>query len=223
MSITTNLKEIQKQIPEEVRLVAVSKYHSVDDIREAYNAGQRIFGESKAQELIAKHEELPQEDIQWHFIGHLQSNKIKYIAPFISLIHSVDTFRLLKNINKEAKKEGRIIPCLLQLHIADEDTKYGFSFTECKDMLKEGKWKELKNVKITGVMGMATFTEDENLVKSEFKALKDFFSEIQKEFFTTNEDFTEISMGMSQDYSIAIKEGSTLIRVGSKIFGERIY
>ncbi|HJD91391.1 YggS family pyridoxal phosphate-dependent enzyme, partial [Bacteroides coprosuis] len=159
----------------------------------------------------------------WHFIGHLQSNKIKYIAPFISLIHSVDTFRLLKNINKEAKKEGRIIPCLLQLHIADEDTKYGFSFTECRDMLKEGKWKELKNVKIAGVMGMATFTEDENLVKNEFKALKDFFSEIQKEFFTTNEDFTEISMGMSQDYPIAIKEGSTLIRVGSKIFGERIY
>ena len=211
MSITKNLTEIQKQIPNHVRLVAVSKFHSVEDINEAYQAGQRIFGESKAQELIAKHEELPQEDIEWHFIGHLQSNKIKFIAPFIQLIHSVDTFRLLRNINKEAKKVNRIIPCLLQLHIADEDTKYGFSFDECRKMLHDGHWRDLTNIKISGIMGMATFTDNSTLIHSEFQSLKKFFEEIKQDYFQNDDSFKEISMGMSEDYPIAIEEGSTLI------------
>lgn len=223
MSITTNLQNILNDCPKTVRLVAVSKYHSVDDIRQAYDAGQRIFGESKAQELIIKHEELPLQDIEWHFIGHLQSNKIKYIAPFISLIHSVDSLKLLRNINKEAQKYDRVIPCLIQLHIANEDTKYGFTMDECQDIFQSNVLNDLKNIEIVGLMGMATNTESEEHIRDEFQSLKRFFDLCKSKYFKDNENFVELSMGMSDDYPIAIEEGSTLIRVGSKIFGDRIY
>ena len=223
MSITTNLQNILNNCPKTVRLVAVSKYHSVDDIRQAYDAGQRIFGESKAQELIKKHEELPIQDIEWHFIGHLQSNKIKYIAPFISLIHSVDSLRLLRNINKEAEKQNRVISCLLQLHIADEETKYGFTKEECLNVFKSDELAELEHIEIAGLMGMATNTDSEEHIRSEFQSLKEFFDLCKRDFFQDNDTFKELSMGMSDDYPIAIEYGSTLIRVGSKIFGDRIY
>lgn len=223
MSITNNLQQILKHVPPHVSLVAVSKYHEVPELKEAYDAGQRIFGESKAQELIQKHEELPLDGIQWHFIGHLQSNKIKFIAPFVSLIHSIDSLRLLKNVNKEALKVDRIIPCLIQLHIADEDSKYGFTFKECKELFKSNLLEELNNVKIVGLMGMATNTDDMQKVSNEFQELKDFFDFCKEEFFSNETSFKELSMGMSHDYQLAIAKGSTLIRVGSKIFGERIY
>lgn len=223
MSITTNLKQILKTLPSNVRLVAVSKYHSIDEIRQAYDAGQRIFGESRAQELIKKHEELPLSDLEWHFIGHLQSNKIKYIAPFISLIHSVDSLRLLRNINKEAIKVDRVIPCLIQIHVADEDTKYGFSPEDCHKLFQSGELNELQNIKIAGIMGMATNTDNEEQITDEFKSLKVLFDQCKEEYFKDDEDFKELSMGMSHDYPTAIKQGSSLIRVGSKIFGDRIY
>lgn len=223
MSITNNLQKILQDVPTNVRLVAVSKYHSVPELQEAYNAGQRIFGESKAQELIEKHQELPLDDIEWHFIGHLQSNKIKFIAPFISLIHSVDSLRLLRNINKEALKVDRVIPCLIQLHIAEEDSKYGFTFAECKELFKSNLLDELKNIKVVGLMGMATNTDDMEQVSNEFQELKNFYNLCKEEFFKDDTNFKELSMGMSHDYQLAIAKGSTLIRVGSKIFGERIY
>lgn len=223
MSITTNLKQILRTLPSNVRLVAVSKYHSIDEIRQAYDAGQRIFGESRAQELIKKHEELPLSDLEWHFIGHLQSNKIKYIAPFISLIHSVDSLRLLRNINKEAIKVDRVIPCLIQIHVADEDTKYGFSPEDCHKLFQSGELNELQNIKIAGIMGMATNTDNEEQITDEFKSLKVLFDQCKEEYFKDDEDFKELSMGMSHDYPTAIKQGSSLIRVGSKIFGDRIY
>ena len=223
MSITNNLQQILKDVPPHVSLVAVSKYHEVPELKEAYDAEQRIFGESKAQELIQKHEELPLRGIQWHFIGHLQSNKIKFIAPFVSLIHSIDSLRLLKNVNKEALKVDRVIPCLIQLHIAEEDSKYGFTLEECKELFKSNLLDELKNVKIVGLMGMATNTDDMQQVSNEFQELKDFFDYCKEEYFSDEASFKELSMGMSHDYQLAIAKGSTLIRVGSKIFGERIY
>lgn len=222
MDIQQNLIDIKNEIPEGVRLVAVSKYHPAEVLLEAYNAGQRIFGENKAQEMKAKHEVLP-EDIKWHFIGHLQSNKIKYIISYVSMIEAVDTLNLVSEINQYAIKAGRIIPCLLEIHLAKEETKFGFSFQECRDMLKEGEWKKLTNVSISGVMGMASNIDDQNQILNEFSSLKDFFNELKKDFFAESPDFKEISMGMSNDYKLAIQAGSTLVRIGTKIFGERIY
>ena len=222
MSIQTNLKEVLATLPPHVRLVAVSKFHPNEALQEAYDAGQRIFGESKVQEMTQKYESLPK-DIEWHFIGHLQSNKIKYMAPYVAMIHGVDSFKLLVEINKQAAKAGRIIPCLLQIHIAQEETKFGFSFEECKEMLASYEWKELKNITLCGLMGMATNTEDEKEIRKEFQSLEKFFQEIKQEFFNEEIAFKEISMGMSDDYPLAIENGSTLVRVGSRIFGNRYY
>ena len=222
MNISLMLSSIKAELPEQVRLVAVSKYHPVEMIQEAYDAGQRLFGENHVQEMTQKYALLPK-GIEWHFIGHLQTNKVEYIAPFVSLIHSVDSLKLLKEINKQAEKAQRVIPCLLQIHIAKEETKFGFSFDECREMLRQGEWKNLKNVQLCGVMGMGTFTDNVDQVRSEFHSLKDFFDEIKENVFSDNPSFREISMGMTDDYPIAIEEGSTLIRIGTKIFGERIY
>ena len=222
MSISSILSSIKTDLPDHVRLVAVSKFHPVEMIEEAYHAGQRIFGENHVQEMTQKHEVLPK-DIEWHFIGHLQTNKVKYIAPFVSLIHSVDSFKLLKEINKQAEKSQRVISCLLQIHIAQEETKFGFSFDECRTMLQEEGWKTLTHVQLCGVMGMATFTDDVQEVRNEFRSLKKFFDEIKENYFSHIDAFREISMGMTDDYPIAIEEGSTLIRIGTKIFGERVY
>ena len=222
MNITTQLKEVLADLPEGVRLVAVSKFHPASAIQEAYDAGQRIFGESREQELSVKQPALPQ-DIEWHFIGHLQTNKVKYIAPYIAMIHEVDTFRLLAEIDKQAAKAGRVIPCLLEIHIAQEDSKYGFTFDSCRKMLLEEPWRSLQHIRIAGVMGMATNTDDSAEVQKEFAALKQFFDELKERFFADDPNFREISMGMSHDYLLAVAEGSTLVRVGSKIFGERIY
>ena len=222
MSIQTNLKETLATLPPHVRLVAVSKFHPNEALQEAYDAGQRIFGESKVQEMTQKYESLPK-DIEWHFIGHLQTNKIKYMAPYVAMIHGVDSFKLLIEINKQAAKVGRIIPCLLQIHIAQEETKFGFSFEECKEMLMAGEWKGLKNISLCGIMGMATNTEDEEEIRKEFQSLRNFFQEIKQGFFSEDSAFKEISMGMSDDYPLAIEYGSTLIRIGSRIFGNRYY
>lgn len=220
--IQAEINGIKATLPSHVRLVAVSKFHPVEALQEAYEAGQRVFGESKVQEMTQKYEVLPK-DIEWHFIGHLQTNKIKYMAPFVSLIHGVDSYKLLAEINKQAIKAGRVIPCLLQIHIAQEETKFGFSTDECRAMLEEGTWKTLENIQIAGVMGMATNTEDETQIAQEFETLSRFFQEIKGKHFQDSASFKEISMGMSDDYPLAIEKGSTLIRVGSKIFGERHY
>mgnify|MGYP003304927969 FL=1 len=220
--IQEEIQTIKAGLPESVRLVAVSKFHPIEALQEAYEGGQRIFGESKVQEMTQKYEALPK-DIEWHFIGHLQTNKIKYMAPYVALIHGVDSYKLLSEINKQAAKAGRIIPCLLQIHIAQEETKFGFSTDECRAMLEEGNWRQLKNVQITGVMGMATNTEDEAQIKREFSTLSAFFQEVKETYFKEVSSFKEISMGMSDDYPIAIEEGSTLIRIGSRIFGARNY
>ncbi len=222
MDIQANLKEVLDQLPEGVRLVAVSKFHPNEAIEEAYKVGQRIFGESREQELSTKHETLPK-DIEWHFIGHLQTNKVKYIAPYIAMIHAVDSYKLLAEIDKQAAKYNRVIPCLLEIHIAQEESKYGFTFDTCRQMLEEGGWKQLKHVCIAGVMGMGTNTDDEKEVEKEFRSLADFFQSLKQDYFSQTDSFKEISMGMSHDYQIAIKCGTTLVRVGSKIFGERIY
>ena len=222
MDIQANLKEVLDQLPEGVRLVAVSKFHPNEAIEEAYKVGQRIFGESREQELSTKYETLPK-DIEWHFIGHLQTNKVKYIAPYIAMIHAVDSYKLLVEIDKQAAKHNRVIPCLLEIHIAQEESKYGFTFDTCRQMLEEGGWKQLKHVCIAGVMGMGTNTDDEKEVEKEFRSLADFFRSLKQDYFSQTDSFKEISMGMSHDYQIAIKCGTTLVRVGSKIFGERIY
>lgn len=222
MDIQTNLKEVLNDLPQDVRLVAVSKFHPAEAIQAAYDAGQRIFGESKVQEMDEKHGKLP-EDIEWHFIGHLQTNKVKYIAPYVALIHAVDSYKLLVEVNKQASKANRIIPCLLEIHIAQEESKYGFTFESCRTFLQEEAWKELTNVRIEGVMGMATNTDDENEIRKEFESLHKFFNELKKNYFKEKPYFKEISMGMSHDYKIAVAAGTTMVRVGSKIFGERIY
>ncbi len=214
--------EIRASLPTGVRLVAVSKFKPAEDISALYQHGQRVFGENHAQEMKAKHEILPQ-DIEWHFIGHLQTNKVKYIAPYVSLIHSIDSLDLLKEVNKHAVKNNRVIPCLLQFHIADEETKFGFTFEECAAMLNSSEFQELKNVKIHGVMGMATFTDDQEQVRGEFRHLHQIFQDLKVQYFAQEPDFKEISMGMSEDYPIAIEEGSTLVRIGSAIFGPRNY
>ena len=206
-------------LPEGVTLIAVSKYHPVEAIRTAYDAGHREFGESKAQDLVIKHQELPK-DIRWHFIGHLQSNKIKYIAPFIHLIHSIDTFKLLQEVDKQGAKTGRRIPCLLQIHIAQEESKFGFTPQECMEMLEEGQWRSLQNVEIRGLMCMASNTEDKEQIASEFSTVQRLFKVIKERFFAGNESFSILSAGMSDDYPIAIEHGSTHIRIGSGIFIE---
>ena len=218
--IVKNLVNVQDSLIENVTLIAVSKTKPASDIQTLYDAGQRAFGENKVQELVEKYEVLPK-DIKWHLIGHLQSNKVKYIAPFVHLIHGVDSFKLLKEINKEGGKCKRIIPCLLQFHIAQEETKFGFSFEEAQEMLESNEFVELQHVAIHGVMGMASFTEDENQIHEEFQTLHNYFQLIKSHYFKFNTDFKEISMGMSGDYKIAMEEGSTMVRVGSTIFGSR--
>lgn len=221
MSIQNNLNSISKTIPENVTLIAVSKTQPVTFILEAYQAGQRAFGENKIQEMAEKFDILPK-DIEWHMIGHLQSNKVKYMAHFVHLIHGVDSFKTLAEINKQALKHNRIINCLLEIKIASEETKFGLSFTEAEQLLKSEELKNLKNINITGLMGMASFTDDIEIIGSEFKNLKNFFDSLQK-YQSFNVNSTILSMGMSGDYKIAIEEGSTMIRVGSAIFGSRNY
>ena len=221
MGIANNLKNIKKEIDSvSVRLIAVSKTKPTTDILEAYDAGQRIFGENQVQELVEKYNSLPK-DIEWHLVGHLQTNKVKFIAPFISLIHGVDSFKLLKEINKEAIKKNRTINCLLQIYIADEDTKYGLGFDEAIELLSSDEYTQLKNIHVVGVMGIATYTDNQSQLKEEFYELKTFFNGLKESFFKNDAEFKEISMGMSADYKLAIKEGSTMVRIGSDIFGKR--
>ncbi|MFA8299785.1 MAG: YggS family pyridoxal phosphate-dependent enzyme [Hyphomicrobiales bacterium] len=222
MNIKERLNNIKTSIPEGVKLVAVSKTKPVEDLQEAYDAGQRVFGENKALEVAHKYEVLPK-DIEWHFIGHLQTNKVKYIAPFIHIIESVDSLKVLKEINKQAKKNNRVINILLQFHIAEEDTKFGLSIEEAKEIIGSEGYVSMVNINVVGVMGMATFIDDEAQVKREFKTLKQIFDQLKAEEFKDKEDFNIISMGMSGDYKLAIEEGSTNIRVGSSIFGVRNY
>ena len=220
MTIENNLNKICASLPDGVKLVAVSKTKSNEEIMEAYGAGQRIFGENKVQELVRKWETLPK-DIEWHFIGHLQSNKVRLIAPFVAMIHSVDSLKILKTINDEAKNCERVIPCLLQFHIASEESKFGFSYEEAVQLLSAVEMSYLENVTISGVMGMATFTDDVELIRKEFLTLHEIFQNLKAVFFQGNDNFREISMGMSSDYLYAIESGSTMIRIGSTIFGER--
>ena len=220
--IKENLYIVKASVPSNVTLIAVSKTKPVSDLQEAYDAGQRIFGENKALEMRDKHQVLPN-DIQWHFIGHLQTNKIKYIAPFVTLIHAIDSLSLLEAVNKEAAKNNRVIDCLLQFHIAQEETKFGLDMEEAKSMLESENYKNLNNINICGVMGMATFTDNAAQVRDEFKNLKNIFETLKENYFKENDSFKEISMGMSDDYLIAIEEGATMVRVGSKIFGARNY
>lgn len=217
-----HLKEVKATIKPGVELVAVSKFHPAALIQEAYDEGQRIFGESRAQELRDKHEVLPK-DIEWHFIGHLQPNKVKYIAPFISLIHAVDSYKLLTEINKQAAKHNRVIPCLLELRVAQEATKFGLTPDECIQLLEQEDWKSLKNVQIAGLMCMASNTSDMTQVRQEFKQAHDCFDKIKQRFFADDGHFCQRSWGMSHDYPIAMEEGATLVRVGTAIFGEREY
>jgi len=222
MDIAGNIDAIKRKLPKGAKLVAVSKTKPNEDILEAYCAGHKIFGENKVQELVGKYDLLPK-DIEWHFIGHPQTNKVKYIASFIQLIHGVDSLKLLKVIDIEAKKNNREIKCLLQFHIAEEETKFGLTLIEAREILESKEFKSFKNVIVAGVMGMATFTENEDQIRKEFRVLNSIFNTLKNEYFSDDKNFNEISMGMSDDYLVAIEEGSTLIRVGSKIFGERNY
>lgn len=216
MPIKDNLKQIKESLPPHVKLVAVSKTKPKEDIMEAYEAGQRLFGENKIQEMTEKYGVLPK-DIQWHMIGHIQRNKVKYMAEYVSLIHGVDSLKLLKEINKQAKKHNRVIPCLLQIHIAEEDTKFGFDENDLNELIASDDIHQLTNIKIVGLMGMATFTNNNQQIRKEFKQLKGLFEKTRMSL----PDLSELSMGMSGDYEIAIEEGSTMIRVGSSIFGAR--
>jgi pyridoxal phosphate enzyme (YggS family) len=220
MSISDNLTDIRQHIPDSVCLVAVSKTKPISALQQAYQAGQRVFGENKVQELCTKQAGMA-DDILWHFIGHLQTNKVKYIAPFISLIHSVDSLKLMQEINKEALKNNRIIHCLLEFHIASEESKFGLNLASSKTILSSAEFHKMENIRIDGVMGMATYTEDIQQVHREFHNLKNIFDQLKSAYFPEQEHFRIISMGMSDDYPIAIEEGSTMIRVGSLIFGER--
>jgi pyridoxal phosphate enzyme (YggS family) len=220
--IAENLHKVLSTIQPGIRLVAVSKFHPVSALQEAYDAGQRVFGESHVQELVEKQQLLPK-DIEWHFIGHLQTNKVKYMASFISLIHAVDTMKLLKEIDKQAERNNRIIDCLLQIHIAKEETKFGFTPDELRTVLQEGEWKQFSHVRICGLMCMASNTDDVKQIADEFESVRMLFQEIKNEFFPTEETFKELSMGMSGDYEIAQQHGSTMVRVGTMIFGERNY
>ncbi len=220
MDIKKNLLEVQSTIPDSVTLVAVSKTKPNEAILEAYSSGHRIFGENRVQELVKKYESLPR-DIEWHMIGHLQSKKVKFIAPFVALIHGVDSLKLLSEINKRALQNNRIIPCLLQMHIAKESTKFGLNQEELLELLSSENFKNLNNIEIHGLMGMATFTSDEAIVRQEFSSLKSIFDQTKNTFFPTTDSFNTLSMGMSGDYRLAIACGSTMVRVGSLIFGGR--
>ena len=216
----SNFERIYASIPDNVKLIAVSKTKPIELLKEAYELGERNFGENRVQEIIEKYEVLPK-DIHWHFIGHLQRNKVKYLAPFVHLIHSVDSIKLLKEINKCGKKNNRKISCLLQFHIAKEENKHGFSKNEVIRHFEELSPKEYENINFCGVMGMATFINDAQIIELEFKKLREIFQSLKESFFKSKEDFKEISMGMSQDYPLAIKQGSTMIRIGSSLFGSR--
>ncbi len=220
MNINNNITNFRQNLPAGCKLIAVSKTQPLEKLKEAYAAGQRIFGENKVQEVVPKFEALPK-DIEWHMIGHLQSNKVKYIAPFIHLIHSVDSTRLLEEINKQAAKVGRTITCLLQLHIAKEETKFGFSEEEVMELLSSPSFKNLQNIKIVGLMGMATFSDNPEQVRNEFRSLKKFFDTLKNSSLPKGVEMKELSMGMSGDYKVAIEEGCTMVRVGSAIFGSR--
>jgi pyridoxal phosphate enzyme (YggS family) len=220
MIIKNNLEQILRTIPKDCTLIAVSKTHPSETLLQAYESGQRIFGENKVQELATKYEGLPK-DIKWHLIGHLQSNKVKYIAPFVYLIHSIDSLKLLQEVNKQGNKCGRIISCLLQVHIAQEETKFGFSPEEVEILLKSPELAELKSIRVEGLMGMASFTENQAQVRNEFRSLKALFDKLKSHPLPANVQMTELSMGMSGDYQLAIEEGSTMVRVGSAIFGPR--
>lgn len=222
MEIQEKLNEVKSSLPDNVLLVAVSKTHPAEMIMEAYNAGQRVFGENKVQEMVAKHDVLPN-DIEWHLIGHLQTNKVKYIASFVKLVHSVDSIKLLQVIDKEAKNVNRVIDCLLQMHIAQEETKFGLSEDELIELLESTYYKQMQNVRVVGLMGMASLTDNMEQVRAEFHQLREIFTRTKKQFFAEVQCFKELSMGMSHDYSVAVNEGSTMVRVGSKIFGQRFY
>jgi PLP dependent protein len=222
MSIADNIKSLKTETtPIKVSLIAVSKTKPVEEVQEAYDAGQRLFGENMVQELLEKYEHLPK-DIQWHLIGHLQSNKVKYIAPFISMIQSVDSLKLLQEINKHAEKNSRVIDCLLQVYIADEETKFGLGFDEVIELLRSEELTALKHIRIRGLMGIATNTENEKQIKDEFYELKTFFDGIKQSYFRKDTSFDTLSMGMSADYKIAIEQGSNMVRLGSTIFGKRV-
>jgi pyridoxal phosphate enzyme (YggS family) len=222
MNIIENINKIKSTLPNDVLLIAVSKTKPIEDIMEAYNGGQRVFGENKAQEMRDKHEKLPK-DIQWHFIGHLQENKVKYIVPYVTMIHSIDSLHLLGEVNKKAIQCDRVVDCLFEIDIAHEESKFGMSEEEVFSLLNCPEYKQMKNIRICGVMGIGSITDDKEKTKEEFKNLKEIFSKIKENFFQDKDFFKHISMGMSGDYDIAIKQGSTMIRVGSKIFGERDY
>ena len=217
-----NLRQVLNQLPQDVRLVAISKYHPNAYIEAAYEEGQRVFGESHEQELKQKHQTLP-EDIEWHFIGHLQTNKVKYIAPYISMIEAVDSLKLLKEIDKQARKCGRVIDVLLELHVAEESTKYGLTIEQCRELLAAGEWRQLQHVRICGLMTMASFTDDRDQIRREFTTAADFFDEIKQQYFPDAPWFRERSWGMSDDFLIAVDCRSTMVRVGTTIFGPRIY
>jgi PLP dependent protein len=220
--ISDNLKQILNEIPPQVKLIAVSKTKSVEAILEAYNAGQKCFGENKVQELVKKYEKMPK-DIEWHLIGHLQTNKVKYVAPFVAMVHSVDSIKLLETIDKEAQKNNRIIKCLLQVYIATEETKFGLDENELKQLIIHFNTNKFKNVDIVGLMGMASFTENDRQVSKEFSYLASLFNKTKNEYFVGKTSFNVLSMGMSGDYKIAISEGSNMVRIGSLIFGERTF
>jgi len=222
MSIRQNLQKVSQSLPDGVRLVAVSKFHPVEELQEAYDAGQRVFGESHEQELSRKVELLPK-DIEWHFIGHLQTNKVRFIAPYITMIDAVDSLRLLREINKQALRCGRVIDVLLELHIAEEATKYGLSLDECRELLSEGEWRQMAGVRIRGLMMMASHVDDEDQIRREMTTAAQFFDEVKQTYFANDEAFSERSWGMSDDYPIAVKCRSTMVRVGTMIFGPREY
>lgn len=219
-SIQNNIELILKSIPKHVKLIAVSKTKPIEEIKEAIKANQYAFGENRVQELVSKAQQLHKE-IEWHMIGHLQTNKVKQLLPYVHMIHSVDSFKLAKEINKEALKLSTTVPCLLQVHIAKEETKFGFTEYEILELLNKPEFYELKNIRVSGLMGMATYTQDEKIIRAEFSSLRKLFDKIKKDYYSDNENFKEISMGMSNDFKIAIEEGSTIVRIGSLIFGER--
>ena len=221
-NVKDNLNEVLASLPDGVRLVAISKYHPADYILAAYEEGQRVFGESHEQELKQKHEQLPK-DIEWHFIGHLQTNKVKYIVPYISMIEAVDSIRLLREIEKQAAKCDRMVKVLLELHIAEEATKYGLTLDACRQLLDEGEWRQMAHVSICGLMMMASNTDDEQQIEQEFQTAQDFFDEVKARYFADDPAFCERSWGMSDDYLLALRHGSTMVRIGTRIFGPRVY
>jgi PLP dependent protein len=220
MSITLNLLSLRNELPTSVKLIAISKTKSVEQIMEAYRAGQRVFGENKVQELLPKHESLPK-DIEWHLVGHLQTNKVKYIASFVDLIHSIDSLSLLREVDKQGRKINKVVKCLLQVYIAAEETKFGMDEKELLEMLSSPGFLACDNVEVVGLMGMATYTDNEAQIRKEFRSLVQLFNKLKSTVFIDKPAFKEISMGMSSDYKIAMEEGSTMVRVGSRIFGER--